>query len=119
MVPEVLIRLLGRTLDMRPARLDGYARFRVKGAVYPGIVATEGAGSVNGIVLSGMNQQDWETFDRYEGEEYSRETVRVFLPSGDALTVDTYVYRDDSNLTDEPWDDREVINSLKELGLGE
>ncbi|MGB0370984.1 MAG: gamma-glutamylcyclotransferase family protein [Opitutales bacterium] len=119
MVPEVLRRLLGSTLRMEGAQLEGYSRFRVKGAVYPGIVSAGAKDIVSGAVLSGMTTAQWKTLDAYEGDEYERLMVEARLLSGQTMEAATYVYRDPLNLTDEPWDDSQVLETLGELGLGE
>ena len=117
MVPEVVRRLLGHELHMRPARLGGFSRFRVKEAVYPGIIVGAADDFVDGQLLSGMTQADWETLDRYEGNEYARRSVQVLGVDGEELLADAYVFKHPGFLTDEPWDDSDVLNKLRALGL--
>ena len=117
MEPEVLRRLLGHALEMNPAVVRGYRRFRVRNAVYPGIVAESSESSTAGRVLSGLSETDWKTLDAFEGDEYERLLVETTLESGETISAATYVFRDPANLTDEPWDRKVTLKSLRELGL--
>lgn len=117
MVPEVVRRLLGHELEMRSAKLPGYQRFRVADAVYPGIIEGREEDSVSGQLLSGMSTKGWDTLDIYEGDEYTRRAVEVIDASGAKMIAQAYVFKDARFLTDEPWDDSEVLNQLKDLGL--
>ncbi|MEM9025462.1 MAG: gamma-glutamylcyclotransferase family protein [Verrucomicrobiota bacterium] len=117
MEPEVLRRLLGHVLEMRPAVIRGYRRFRVRNAVYPGIVAASPESSTTGKILSGLLESDWKTLDAFEGDEYERLLVETSLESGETIPAATYVFRDPANLTDELWDRKATLKSLRELGL--
>ena len=45
MFPEVWQAVVGKDFETTPAQLPGYQIFRVRDAVYPGIIATEPSGS--------------------------------------------------------------------------
>lgn len=78
-------------IRFQPALLHGYRRHRVRGADYPGIVAetdpnTESKtdsleyGSdtaVLGVLVFGLTDGDIYRLDKYEGDEYVKETVQV------------------------------------------
>ncbi|KAJ9524609.1 hypothetical protein QJQ45_024205 [Haematococcus lacustris] len=51
MCEDVLKRLIRRVPLMKPAVLQGYSRFKVKGAVYPAIIATTPDALVQGQVM--------------------------------------------------------------------
>ena len=116
MVPEVVWRLLGHPLDSERAEVRGFKRFRVKDAVYPGVVASEPSDSVSGMLLSGLSESDWETLDRYEGSEYDRVSTRAIL-KGHQIDTEIYLFNQSDRITDEPWDDSKVLEQLKDLGL--
>lgn len=82
MCPEVLAAVAGATGVARPARLPGYARRRVRGAVWPGILPRPGA-SVDGVLWSGLGAAALARLDRYEGAAFRREAVVVTAAEGE------------------------------------
>ncbi len=83
----------GRRLEGASARLDGFARYQVRGEPFPGIVPAEGL-SVSGLVYEGIDAAAWERIDDFEGALYRREPVRVVrLGDGALLDAETYVVR--------------------------
>jgi len=82
MCPEVLAAVAGATGAPRPARLPGYARRRVRGAVWPGILPRPGA-SVDGVLWSGLGAAALARLDRYEGVAFRREAVVVATAEGE------------------------------------
>lgn len=82
MCPEVLTAVAGATGAPRPARLSGYARRRVRGAVWPGILPRPGA-SVEGVLWSGLGAAALARLDRYEGAAFRREAVVVATVEGE------------------------------------
>jgi gamma-glutamylcyclotransferase (GGCT)/AIG2-like uncharacterized protein YtfP len=82
MCPEVLAAVAGATGAARPARLPGYVRRRVRGAVWPGILRRPGA-SVEGVLWSGLGAAALARLDRYEGAAFRREAVIVATAEGE------------------------------------
>lgn len=72
-----------------PARLDGYARFCVRGAPYPGILAQPG-GQVCGRIVCALPQCIWPVLDRYEGPLYAKTRVAVITAENTSLSAWTY-----------------------------
>ena len=105
-LPDVLEALLGRALPAQPAQLAGYARYRVRGEVFPALAAEAGA-DTSGVLYTGVDQREWALLDRFEGELYVRRAVRVETPAGarDAWTYLVAAGREPL-LTREPWDPR-------------
>ncbi len=103
-VPAVLEALIERRPSSRPARLEGFARFRVRGAAYPGIVETPGGG-VEGVVYEPLDDEALAVLDVFEGELYERRVVEVRLADA-SVAAFTYVVplRRRTQLSDEPWD---------------
>lgn len=104
--PAIFEAVTGRPLEGESAVLEGYARFRVRGEVYPGIVEAAGA-HVAGVIYSGIDPAALARVDRFEGGMYRRETVRVRVSrEGRIVTAETYVVRPRWRvlLTDAPWD---------------
>jgi len=103
-VAAIIERIVGRPLAGVPARLDGYARFRVRGRVYPAIVEAAGA-EVSGVLYPGLEAAELDRLDFYEGDLYERREVSVW-EGAVAHRAATYVLRPElrHELTDEPWD---------------
>jgi gamma-glutamylcyclotransferase (GGCT)/AIG2-like uncharacterized protein YtfP len=103
-VAAIIERIVGRPLSGVPARLDGYARFRVRGRVYPAIVEAAG-GEVSGVLYAGLEPAELDRLDFYEGDLYERREVSVWAGAV-AQRAATYVLRPAlrHELSDEPWD---------------
>lgn len=80
-IPAVLEAVIGRPLEGGPARLPGYAIFRVRGEVYPGIARTTG-GSTPGRLYRAVTPQELAVLDRFEGRLYRRTGRVVITPEG-------------------------------------
>jgi gamma-glutamylcyclotransferase (GGCT)/AIG2-like uncharacterized protein YtfP len=103
LVPAVLDALLGWSPASRRASLQGFARFCVRGEVFPGIVAWPGA-RVEGQLILGLTPRDWDKLDEFEGEWYEREAVTVLTADGPEPAL-TYLMRREYEalLSSEPW----------------
>jgi gamma-glutamylcyclotransferase (GGCT)/AIG2-like uncharacterized protein YtfP len=95
----------------RPALLHDYACYRVRDAVYPGIVYEPG-GLVFGVVYNDINPQQLAAIDRYEGPIYRRKMICVHLEGGNPIPAWGYLIADEyrRRLTDEPWDIQDFVN---------
>lgn len=86
MAPGVLHRVIHGTHDpepwqkslltVRPAMLQSYRRHRVRHVDYPAVVPHEGS-CVRGSVVSGLTEGDLYRLDIFEGDQYTRQKVRV------------------------------------------
>ncbi len=83
--------LTGQRFARRPARLDGYERIAPRGG-YPYVVPRSG-GSVEGILLEGIDPASLRALDRYEdeGRLYLRRPVVVVVAGGDSVSCEAYV----------------------------
>jgi len=90
MLDEVVTLVCGRALPARPAWLLDHARYRLRGEVYPGLVAEAGA-LVEGVVLETLQRGDWRRLDAFEGETYQRVRVIVETADGERLAACTYL----------------------------
>lgn len=79
MADEVLRLLLRRVPLSRAAAVQGLKRCRVRGQVFPAVVAAPPEASVRGRVLLGLSPREVEILDVYEAEEYRRERVRATI----------------------------------------
>lgn len=104
--PEVLRAVIGRLPRGQPARLEGFARYRVRGATYPGIVAEPGA-ATDGTLWRDVDSVALAALDRFEGAFYERLVLPVVTKSGATLQAHVYVVADARReaLGPEPWDE--------------
>ncbi len=112
--PEIVHALTGRRFSSRPAVLEGFARYRVRGSSYPGIVPVPGARTA-GVLFAGVDLRSLALLDRFEGDLYERREVWVCAEAGPPLAALTYVVvpRRRRGLGREPWDrDRFVVRHL-------
>jgi gamma-glutamylcyclotransferase (GGCT)/AIG2-like uncharacterized protein YtfP len=91
--PEIIAAVVGRPLAGRRAVLDGYARFGVRDAPFPGIVP-DARYRVEGMLYTDIAPAERRRIDRFEGDPYQRETVVLRLPEETAgMKAVTYVIR--------------------------
>lgn len=110
-IPAVLEAVIGRSLDGGRARLSGFAAYRVRGEVYPGIARTTG-GTTPGRLYRKVSPSELAVLDRFEGALYRRTGRVVTTPDG--RRVRAWVYRVASGreamLTRTPWRLREFMH---------
>jgi gamma-glutamylcyclotransferase (GGCT)/AIG2-like uncharacterized protein YtfP len=100
---EVMTAVTGRKYSGLDARLEGFARYRVKDESYPGIVASEHS-FVDGFLYRRIDPTALSLLDRFEGEYYKRESVEV--TTGNAKEpAQAYIFRPEFSqlLTREAW----------------
>lgn len=146
MAPEVLHRVCHgsrspsnpiyatHNLEIKPAKLPGYRRHRVKNADYPAILPHQNAipgdnsNVVRGTCVTGLTDADVWRLDIFEGDEYERVKVRCRLLSGDSdgngeggeVEAETYVWvAGESRLEAEEWDFDEFRREKMRFWVGE
>ncbi len=109
MEPAVLSAVTGRPFSSQPAVLHGYARYRVRDAVYPGLVPEAEAVTV-GLLYDEMDPDTLARLDAFEGALYDRLTLTVDAdptPTGpETVTAAVYVVRpaERARLSPDRWD---------------
>ena len=91
--PEVMRAVAGDAAGGNRAVLEGFRRRRLRGRVYPGIVASPGE-RVDGIVWQGVDAALWERLDAFEGGLYVRQVHPVVSADGRSDRVGVYVIAD-------------------------
>ena len=89
--PEVWQRISMGTFPSRPAVLRGYSMFRVKDAVYPGIVRSDANSEVSGILYDDLDEDTLFELDTYESSFYDRLPVTVVVEDGAEVECHAYV----------------------------
>ena len=104
MLPDVMKAVTGRTFPSRTAVLEGYARYRFKRRVYPGLVS-EAGGRVEGVLYLNLDGRSLALLDEFEGPWYKKATVRV-APECGGLLCQSYLVADNCRklLGREYWD---------------
>ncbi|MDY6979643.1 MAG: gamma-glutamylcyclotransferase family protein [Pseudomonadota bacterium] len=109
-LPEVFVAVTGQTQAGIPATLNGYARYRLEGEVYPGIIATPGEG-LQGTLYQDLSPEIHYKIDHYEDTCYEKRQVRVTTKDGQELFAMAYVIPDEKSrlLSTRRWDQQQFI----------
>lgn len=114
MFPEVWERIAIGEFPAQEASLPGYAIFRVRDALYPGIVQSDNGSIVTGKIYEGIDEDTLYELDTYESSFYERIVVRAKGINGDDLDCYAYVVPSSRRemLTCEPWDAEHFSRNL-------
>lgn len=96
MSPDVLSYILpGTSFNFTSAQLHGYRRYRLKNRRYPGVLPdTSGdSSSVNGMLVTGLSEDDLVKLHDYEGDEYEYREIEVIAANGEIIRTSCYVWR--------------------------
>jgi gamma-glutamylcyclotransferase (GGCT)/AIG2-like uncharacterized protein YtfP len=106
MFPEVWQAIVAREFTAMEGTAAGYAIYRVRDAVYPGIVAAGERDRVRGVVYLDVDHASLARLDLFEGDFYTRQSVWVDCADGERRAADAYVVPTENRsvLTDECWD---------------
>ena len=109
MEPAVMTAVTGQRFSSQPAELRGYGRFRVRDAVYPGLVA-QPAAATQGVLYREVDADALSRLDTFEAAMYDRRALTVDIderPTGRrSLSAEVYVVRSSerARLSSEKWD---------------
>jgi gamma-glutamylcyclotransferase (GGCT)/AIG2-like uncharacterized protein YtfP len=92
MCDDIMRSVAGCSLSQTHGLLRNYRRYKVRGEVYPALIASAG-GAVEGIVYHDISDIAWRRLDRFEGEMYERRCVNVLLADGRTETAYTYLIK--------------------------
>jgi gamma-glutamylcyclotransferase (GGCT)/AIG2-like uncharacterized protein YtfP len=92
MIPSVMHAVTARHFRFQKAILRDYARFRVKGESYPGIIPVTDA-ITEGIIYFNVNEFSLGQLDKFEGDLYERIRVRVENREKEMIDAQAYVIR--------------------------
>ncbi len=103
--PDIMASVTGQKFSGEPALIRDYARYLVRGKVYPAVVEQFGA-RVRGTVFRGLDKAHIQFLDEYEGPVYRRIECPVELATGDILPAMVYIYPASSRhlLHNRDWD---------------
>lgn len=106
MFREVWQRIAVGEFPSEAATLNGYAIYRVRDAVFPGIVRASEDDQVCGRLYHGLDEESIFELEAYESDLYDRATVEVISVDGELVTAQAFVIPESRReaLTDEAWD---------------
>ena len=90
MVASVMEAVTGSRFASQNAVLHGYARFRLEGATYPGLIPQEGA-TTDGVLYLDVDPSSLARLDAFEGTFYDRVRVETETVEGERLEAEVYV----------------------------
>lgn len=115
--PLVMKAVTGQAFSGKEATLHNWARFRVRGSEYPGIIPRQDS-IVSGKLYWGLDQRAIEKLDAFEGDKYERVMVQVAMADNSCVEAFAYAIREDCRnmLSNDPWDfDRFLQNGLEKF----
>ena len=103
-IPEVMEAVTGKSWASAEAGAKGFAKFLLKGRIYPGMTAVQGS-TCSGRVYYHIDSRTLEILDAFEDEVYAREHIEVEVAEGRSLQAYAYLIRpqDRACLTSAPW----------------
>jgi gamma-glutamylcyclotransferase (GGCT)/AIG2-like uncharacterized protein YtfP len=106
MFPEVWQAVVGRSFATVEGNAAGFEVFRVRNAVFPGIIAGIGACSVPGVVYLDVDPGSMDRLDRFEDDFYERRAIAVDCRDGQRRMAEAYIVpaANCNVLTSEPWE---------------
>lgn len=90
MLPEVMVAVTRQRFEYALAELDGYARYCIEGAPYPGLVPETDA-ATDGVVYFDVDPATVARLDAFEGDAYRRVRVEVCTVEGARVAAEAYV----------------------------
>jgi gamma-glutamylcyclotransferase (GGCT)/AIG2-like uncharacterized protein YtfP len=105
MFPEVWQAVVGRLFETVEGTAVGFEVFRVRDAVFPGIVAGTDTCSVPGVVYLDIDHESTERLDRFEDDFYVRRSIPIDCSDGQRRMAEAYIVppANRSVLTNEAW----------------
>ncbi len=105
LVPLVMRAVTGQTFKYDKAILHSYARYKIKGHVFPGIIETENQ-SVEGILYKDVNEVILQRLNVFESYIYYRKEVVVSLANHEHVPAYAYVIAPEfeNRLTGQAWE---------------
>lgn len=113
MFPEVWNVVVGKQFATVSGTAFGYAIYRVRDAVFPGITPAATGNGVNGVVYLDVDEDSLARLDRFEDDFYRRESLAIDCRDGHCRMADAYVVPAENLavLTAEPWHADHFVSS--------
>ena len=111
-IPEVMEAVTGQVWASAEAWAKGFAKFLLKGRIYPGMTAVQGS-ICSGRVYYHIDSRTLEVLDAFEDEVYTREYIEVEVAEGRSLQAYAYLISPDRRecLTSTSWQPDEFMTT--------
>jgi gamma-glutamylcyclotransferase (GGCT)/AIG2-like uncharacterized protein YtfP len=105
MFPKVWQAVVGRSFATVEGEARGFAIYRVRDAVFPGILAQGHDDFVRGVVYLDVDDASLARLDRFEDDFYQREALSITCDDGQQRSAEAYVVpaQNRAVLTAETW----------------
>jgi gamma-glutamylcyclotransferase (GGCT)/AIG2-like uncharacterized protein YtfP len=106
MYAPVWRRVVAGTYEPRAGLIRGYARQRIRGELYPALLAAGPKSTVPGVLYLDVSPQDVGALDQFEGAgtDYRRIELPVELEDGSVLNAATFLYLHPERVEAAPWE---------------
>jgi gamma-glutamylcyclotransferase (GGCT)/AIG2-like uncharacterized protein YtfP len=113
MFPEVWRIVVGRDFETVEGTAEGFAIFRVRDAVFPGITQADGCRAVPGLVYLDVDDAAVARLDKFESDFYDRLSLSIDCVDGHRCAADAYVVSEENRyvLTAESWTAKSFVAS--------
>ncbi|HVT28869.1 MAG TPA: gamma-glutamylcyclotransferase family protein [Lacipirellulaceae bacterium] len=113
MFPEVWEVVVGSSFATVVGTAAGFEIFRIRDAVFPGIIEDAGTNAVEGVVYLDVDSAAVARLDRFEDDFYVRRALTIECRDGRRRTAEAYVVPQANRhvLTDEPWNRESFVAS--------
>jgi len=113
MFPQVWKAVVGRDFASVAGTAAGYAIYRVREAVFPGITQASDGDTVPGIAYLDVDQASLARLDLFEDDFYRRESLWVECDDGPQRAANAYVVPAENRavLSDQTWRADEFVAS--------
>jgi len=103
--PDIIRYVIGRVPEQVDVELEGFVRYRIRDADFPGIFPKKGE-RIDGTLFTGISSEELLRLDNYESDLYVRQKVEVIHPDGDTSVATAYVLPPENEFvcTKEVWD---------------
>jgi gamma-glutamylcyclotransferase (GGCT)/AIG2-like uncharacterized protein YtfP len=112
MFPEVWEGVVGRSFASVDGTAQGYAVFRVRDAVFPGMIDSPNS-AVQGTVYLDVDHDSLMRLDKFEDHFYDRRAILIECNDGLERIAQAYIVpaANTNILTDEPWNRDTFVSS--------
>ena len=103
-LPDIMEAVTGRSFGSVGGTADGYARFLLKGRIYPGMTAASNH-TTFGRVYLGVDEFSLALLDQFEDDVYVRQLIPIQAVTANQLNAYAYIIepKDKDALTTDPW----------------
>jgi gamma-glutamylcyclotransferase (GGCT)/AIG2-like uncharacterized protein YtfP len=111
-IPEVIEVITGKVHSGVKAKLPGYAMYKVRNKVYPGIIRSSNSETV-GILYTDIDEEELEELDLFEGDLFKRKRLNIIQQDSNECKAWVYVVPDHNKdrLTKDQWNLKDFLKN--------